>query len=173
MEPHEADALVRQAKGRLCVRFQVDAQGRVVHRRRSRWVRWGVAALAALAGTPALASGRVDTEQGVSGWIAEVASSIVTQVKGEAAEAEVIMGEMAIEAEPRAFENRTDAALVVDCGLEKATIDPGATATLEAWPYEACTVQSAGDTMHIEADQVVCTRTSEGVDCAAAPTDRR
>lgn len=171
MSPAEADALVRDAKGRLCVRFQPDVSGGVVHRsrsRRARLARWGLAALASLTAAPALASGRVDTSEGVGAWIAEVVSDLAGQV-AEVVDPEppMIMGEMAMETEPRALENRTSGPLVVDCGFGETTVEPGASSRLDAWPYEVCTVRSEGDTVQIDLDEAVCTRTPEGFTCAA------
>lgn len=173
MREREAEALVRGAKGRLCVRYQPDAQGRVTHRR-SRLARWGAAALVGLAAVPAFAGARIDGEtSGFGGWIAEVVAAIQEQV-APAVMPPPMMGEIAIAYEPRAFENQTDGKLSVDCGGEKAVIEPGETAVLEVAVHDSCTVHGRPDrfsmgSIEAQLTEVDCTPTDAGFTCAPLP----
>ena len=104
MPEDEAEALLR-AEQDLCVRYEVDAEGQVVHRSSRRRLLKGVLAATLAASAPAFASGAAQADTGwldrLVDWAKDVLDGTPAPVMGQmVAPVEELMGDVVYEPEP-------------------------------------------------------------------------
>ncbi len=113
MDEDEAEELLG-TEGEVCVRYEVDTEGRVVHRSARRRVLKGVLAATLAATTPAWASGAVQADTGwfdrLVDWAKQALEDHPIPVMGQMVApvpvevTEVLMGDVVFEPEPQPLE---------------------------------------------------------------------